>query len=151
MAGLDSALAGAVAWIVDNLLIDTVRIWLPAGTEPVFNPDTGELEYPPGAVVYEGPGAVQPGNASIENAATPDAVTGWVQETKSRYVLLTPLEAPLAPKDALVSVTAVHDPDRARLMGRVWFCADVSQAGTVEVVRRTSLDQNQAARPEVSP
>ncbi|MFJ1993078.1 DUF6093 family protein [Streptomyces asiaticus] len=146
MRGLDAALAGVVAWIDGNLLVDTVRIALPAVGEPVYNPDTGLNEYLPDEVLYEGPGAVQGGTAQSEISASPDALQMWVGETKSRYRLLTPLAAPLAPKDAIISVVAVHNPDHTGLLGRTWTAQDPSRAGTVEVVRVTPLDQNQAPR-----
>lgn len=143
MNGLDAALASVVGWISNNLLIDTVRIALPASGEPVLNETTGQLEYPAGTVLYEGPGAVQGGTAQSEISATPNDLQPWVQETKSRYRMLTPLEAPVAPKDAIITVTAVHDPARAALIGRSWICQDPGRAATVEVVRVTPLDQNQ--------
>ncbi|MFD7867317.1 DUF6093 family protein [Streptomyces sp. NPDC059783] len=143
MAGLDAALAGVVTWVEGNICIDTVRITLPAAGDPVFNPATGEVEYPPGETLYEGPGAVQ-GSSAQELSATPGALTPWTQETTSRYRLLTPLTAPVAPKDAQVTVVAVHDTTRTALLGRSWTCQDPGRAGTVEVVRITPLDQNQA-------
>lgn len=143
MAGLDAALTGVVAWIGDNLLIDTVRVTLPATGDPVFNDQTGELDYPNPVVLYEGDGAVQ-GSSAQELSATPGALTPWTQETTSRYRLLTPLDAPIPPKDAIVTVVAVHDPERTGLLGRSWTCQDPGRAGTVEVVRITPLDQNQA-------
>lgn len=146
MAGLDDALAGVVTWIAENLLIDTVRITLPPVGDPVLNEDTGQMEYPEGAVLYEGVGAVQGGTAQSEISATPNATQPWVQETKSRYRLLTPLEAPIAPKDATVSVVQVHNPAMAALIGRTWICQDPGRAATTEVVRITPLDQNQAER-----
>jgi hypothetical protein len=143
MAGLDAALASVVGWIQSNLLIDTVRIALPGSGEPVLNETTGQLEYPAGTVLYEGPGAVQGGTAQSEISATPSVLQPWVQETKSRYRMLTPLEAPIAPKDAIITVIAVHDPTRTALIGRSWICQDPGRAATVEVVRVTPLDQNQ--------
>ncbi|WP_030756555.1 DUF6093 family protein [Streptomyces sp. NRRL F-5135] len=141
MPGLDRALAGVTRWFSTNILIDTVRITLPATTEPVLNTSTGNLEYPEGAVLYEGPGAVFNANAAAEISATPDVQQPWIQETKSRYQLYTPLDAPVAPKDAVVTVTAVHDPARSALLGRAWTCPDPGQAATVEIARRTPLDQ----------
>lgn len=146
MAGLDAALAGAVRWINANLLVDTVRITLPATGGPVYNPDTGQNEYPEDAVLYEGPGAVQGGTAQSEISATPDAGQMWVQETKSRYRLMTPLSAPLAPKDAIVTVIGVHNTANTALLGRSWTAQDPARAATTEVVRITPLDQNQAPR-----
>ena len=143
MDGLD--LSAVVTWIEENILVDTVRITLPATGDPVLNEDTGQLEYPHGTVLYDGPGAVQGSSAQSEISATPNSSLPWVQETTSRYRLLTPLTATVAPKDALVSVTAVHDPANAALMGRSWICTDPGRAGTVEAVRVTPLDQNQQA------
>ncbi|MFJ6238888.1 DUF6093 family protein [Streptomyces griseus] len=145
MAGLDSALRGAVAFIERNLLIDTVRISLPGTGEPVLNTTTGQLDYPEGDTLYEGPGGVVAGSSTMERSAVPDAVQPWAQQTRSTYVLLTPLSAPIPPEQAIVSVVAVHDPARTSLLGRTWVCADQGQAGTVEVVRRTALDQNRPA------
>lgn len=149
MAGLDQALAGVTTWIYKNLLVDTVRITLPPTGDPVLNEDTGQLEYPPGEVLYEGPGAVQGGIAQSEVTSIPNAGQPWVQESRSRYRLMTPLEAPVAPNDAVVTVIASHDPARTDLIGRSWICQDPGIAATTEVVRITALDQNQTAGREV--
>lgn len=147
MAGLDKALTGATRWISANLLIDTVRIRATATTEPVLDPDTGQVVYPPGPVLYEGPGAVVPFSMAIGRSATTEQARPWIQQNRSAYVLLTPLDAPIPPEGALVDVTAVHDPARNSLLGRTWLAADRGQASTVEVVRRTALDQNRAPTP----
>ncbi|MDX2999141.1 DUF6093 family protein [Streptomyces scabiei] len=146
MTGLDGALAGVKTWIEENLLVDIVRIELAATGEPVLDEDTGELTRPTGQILYEGPGAVQGGTAQSEISAIPGALQPWTQETKSRYRLLTPLDAPVAPKDAVVTVLQVHNPANTALIGRTWTCQDPSRAGTVEVVRITPLDQNQHVR-----
>lgn len=145
MAGLDAALAGVTRWIGINLLIDTVRIALPGVGEPVLNTTTGELEYPEGDVLYEGAGAVVPGSATTEGLMTSDASHPWAQLTRAKFILLTPLEAPIPPQNAIASVVQVHDPARTSLIGRTWLCVDQGLASTVEVVRRTALDQNRAA------
>ncbi|MGW3401188.1 DUF6093 family protein [Streptomyces zhihengii] len=150
MAGLDAALAGAVAFIRGNILIDTVRITLPTDGTPVLNEDTGQLEYPAaGEPYYEGPGAVLSTNALGELPGVPDAQQPWAGATRSRYRLYTPLDAPIPPKDAVVSVVTVHDPTRTFLLGRTWICNDPGRVSTVEVVRVTSLDQNRV--PEAGP
>lgn len=143
MGILDDALAGVKEWIGDNLLVDTVRVELPPTGSPVLNPATGELTRPAGETLYEGPGAVQGGTAQSEIASTPGALQPWVQETKSRFRLLTPLTAPVPPKDAVVTVIQVHDPANTALIGRSWTCQDPGRAATIEVVRITPLDQNQ--------
>ena len=145
MAGLDGSLNPVAKWLEKTILIDTVRVCLPSAGEPVLNTETGQLEYPEGDTLYEGPGAVVPGSATMERSAVPDAGQPWAQQTRTTYVLLTPLTAPIPPENAIASVVQVHDPSRTSLLGRTWICADVGQASTVEVVRRTALDQNRAA------
>ncbi|WP_228981272.1 DUF6093 family protein [Streptomyces sp. DH12] len=140
MTGLDQALAGATAWIVDNLLVDTVRVALPGTGDPVLDEESGELEYPAGAILYEGPGAVLPAS-NPPTVVIPDANLPWPDETRSSYRLMTPLDAPVPPKDALVTVTAAHSPVSAALLGRAWRCSDPGLAGTVSAVRITPLDQ----------
>ena len=143
MPGLDAALAGVTRWIGTNLLVDTVRIELAATGKPVLNETTGELQRPISDVLYEGPGAVQGGVQQSEVYSTPGALAPWTQETKSRYRLLTPLAAPIPPKDAIVTVVQVHNPANTALIGRSWICQDPGRAATVEVVRITPLDQIQ--------
>lgn len=145
MPGIDSALAGVVTWIDVNLLVDIVRITAPPDSEPVLNKETGQLAYPNPEVLYEGRGAVQGGIAQSEVSSIPAAGQPWAQETHSRYRLMTPLDAPIAPKDATVTVVQVHNPARADLIGRSWICQDPGIAATTEVVRITALDQNQTA------
>ena len=142
---LDKVLAVAAGLIEDLVLRDTVRITGPATGGPVLNPDTGNLEYPDGALIYEGPGAVLAEAAQAQLSAVLDATQGWVQETGSRYRLLTPLNAPVATKDSQVTVTAVHDPVNTALLGRSWVCGDPGRASTLEAVRVTPLDQNRKA------
>lgn len=141
MAGLDDAIAGAVAFIRSNLLVDTVRIVLPSDRAPVLNETTGQLEYPgTEEPLYEGPGAVLPISGPPMTVVA-DANRPWPKATRSAYKLLTPLDAPMPFKDCLVSVIEVHNPENAALLGRTWLCADPARAGTVEAVRQTPLDQ----------
>lgn len=146
MPGLDNALAAVGRWLDANVLLDTVRITRPGVGDPVYNPSTGQNEFPESTTVYEGPGAVQGGTAQSEMSAVPDAGQMWIQETRSRYRLLTPLTAPLAAKDDIVTVAAVHSPANVALIGRSWIAQDPSRAATLEAVRITPLDQNQADR-----
>ena len=142
MAGLDAALAGVTRWIESNLLIDTVRITHPGVGEPVYDRETGTKVYPQGDVLYEGPGAVVPSSGTTERAAVPEPSQQWAQQRNQAYFLLTPLGAPPPPEYAVVSVVAVHDPTRTSLLGRTWQCSSSGLASTVEVVRKTPLDQN---------
>jgi hypothetical protein len=142
VTALESALAGVKVWLDANVLVDTVRIELPAIGSPVLDPATGELTRPARETLYEGAGAVQ-ATGQNEMTAAPGALQPWVQETRSRYVLLTPLTAPIPPKDAIVTVVQVHNPANTALIGRSFTCQDPGRASTVEVVRKTPLDQNQ--------
>lgn len=126
----------AVAPIVESrILVDTIQIFRP-GPE-VLNPDTGVYEPGPDVIVYEGFGAVfgagGPGLVlSLEGQA-------YADDTRNRYRLLTPLDAPLASRDDSVRVTvATQDPG---LMNRNWRVLDISDANTLAVVRTTWLDE----------
>ncbi|MFD8470411.1 DUF6093 family protein [Streptomyces cyaneofuscatus] len=142
MAGLDQALTGVTRWIEANLLIDVVRVTLPGAEEPVLNTETGQLEYPDGEVLYEGPGAVVTGASTTEGISVPEAAAPWTQQTRAKFTLLTPLSAPIPQEGATVTVVQVHDPTRTSLLGRSWLCPSPGLASTVEVVRKTPLDQN---------
>lgn len=146
MPGLDDALAAAAAVIGEYVLRDTVRIRRPSLGAPVLNTTTGVLEYPDTAVVYEGPGAVQADSEQAGFNGWPTSGEPWVTETKSLSRLLTPLDAPLAAKDDMVDVTAVHDPANTAIVGPVWIAADPGRVNTLEAVRITPLDRRQDAR-----
>lgn len=141
MAGLD--LTGIAALVNGMILLDTVRITRPATGQPVFNPDTGEYTYPDPETVYEGRGAVQTAGTAAEVVAVPSANQPWVAETRSKYRLLTPLSAPVAEKDMLVSVITVHEGGDLALLGRQWRVQDPGGTGTISVVRTTAIDQVQ--------
>ena len=140
MAGLD--LSGIARIVEDLILLDVVRFASPSGGQPVFDPDTGQYVYPEGAVLYEGPGAVQSGSLP-ETASAVVATQPWVKETTSKYKAFTPLSAPIAGRDTIVTVVAVHEGGDQTLIGRQWRAMDPSQGGTLGVIRVTSLDQIQ--------
>jgi hypothetical protein len=144
MAGLD--LSGIAALVDGMILLDTVRITQPAGGPPVFDPNTGEYTYPEAETVYEGRGAVLTAGTAAEVVSIPGANQPWVAETRSKYRLLTPLEAPVAEKDMLVSVVAVHAGGDLALLGRQWRVQDPGGVGTISVVRTTAIDQVQQTR-----
>ncbi|WP_055693975.1 DUF6093 family protein [Streptomyces prasinopilosus] len=146
MAGLDNALAGVGVWLQANLMVDIVRIVRPVTGDPVLNPDTGQLEYPEPELVYEGTGAVIAAGAPGGISSLPSSTLPWTEETMSPARLFTPLTAPMAARDDLVTVVTVHNPANTALLGRIWFCQDPGRASTVEVVRVTPMDMKQAAR-----
>ena len=145
MPGLDLS---SVAKVVEGLvLLDTVRFTRPASGTQVFNPTTGTYSYPEGDVVYEGPGAVQVAGTATQVMSLPVANQSWSDETNSKYQVLTPLSAPIAERDMLVTVVQVHQPggDLA-LLGRQWRVQDPAGVGTLGVVRVTAVDQVQQTR-----
>ncbi|MFI8792563.1 DUF6093 family protein [Streptomyces sp. NPDC055105] len=142
MAGLD--LSGLVPMVEGMILLDTLRFSRPGTGQPVFNDATGEYDYPVAQTVYEGPGAVQAAGGALGGVSVvPLPNLPWTDETRSPYRALTPLSAPVAERDMIVSVVAVHPGGDAALIGRQWRAQDPGGAGTLGVVRITALDQMQ--------
>ncbi|MCL8016973.1 DUF6093 family protein [Streptomyces sp. AS02] len=140
MAGLD--LSGIAKLVEGLVMLDTVRITEPGPGTPVFDQASGEYTYPEGAVVYEGIGAVLAQNLN-DMTSVPVVGQPWTDETRSRYRLLTPLDAPIPGRDHLVSVVQVHAGGDLSLIGRHWRCLDPGRASTLNAVRTTPIDQVQ--------
>jgi hypothetical protein len=138
-------LTGITAVVEDLIPWDTVRISRPAG-QRTFNPATGKYEYPAGETLYEGRGAVQTAGTAAEAVSIPGANLPWTAETRSRYRLLTPLRAPEAEKDHIVTVVAIHPGGDLALLDRQWRVQDPAGVGTMGVLRVTALDQIQQTR-----
>ncbi|MCZ4098296.1 DUF6093 family protein [Streptomyces sp. H39-C1] len=127
---------GAVSAIVEKkILTDRIRIYRP-GT-PVFNPDTGQYEPGPPVTVYEGPGAIFPANGPA--VVLHLAGQAYVDDTASRYRLMTPLSAPVASREDTVTVI---DADDQAAFGRTWRVIDIGETSTLSIVRTTWVDQN---------
>lgn len=139
MPALDLSALGPL--LEEMILQDTVRISTASGGAREFNPVTGEYEYEQPDVVYEGIGAIISAYTNDVAASTPDTVQPWVSETRSRYKMLTPVDAPAAKKDMIVEVVTVHQGGDLSLLGRKWRVQDPSVSGTITVVRSTMLDQ----------
>lgn len=130
---------GAVSAIVENkILTNKIRIYRPG--EPVFNPDTGQYEPGPPVTVYEGPGAVFP--AGGPSVVLHIAGQAYVDDTPSRYRLLTPLSAPVASREDTVAVVQSEDESA---IGRTWRVIDIGETSTLSIVRTTWVDQNTQA------
>ncbi len=127
---------GAVSELIQRkILTDTVRISRKG--EPVFNPDTGQYEPGPPVILYEGHGGIFPnGDPGIVLHLEGQA---YVDDSTSKYKLITPLDAPVASREDTVSVVNAADP---AAVGRTWRVLDVGQTSTLAVVRTTFLDQN---------
>lgn len=148
MTGID--LSGIAAVIENLLLLDTIRIAKPATGEAYFDQETGEYTYPVAEVFYEGAGAVQVASSPGGVSSVPVPNQPWSDETTSRYRALTPLSAPVAERDMLVTVVQVHAGGDLALLGRQWRVQDPGVAGTLSAVRITSLDQVQQTRDGVA-
>lgn len=144
MAGID--LSSIAALVEDLVLLDTVRISRPGAGVPVFNPATGEYTWPEAEPVYEGKGAVQPSSTMGGVSSLPLPNLPWSDETRSKYRALTPLTAPRAERDMLITVIAVHEGGDLALLGRQWRVQDPAAAGTLSAVRVTGIDQVQQTR-----
>ena len=127
---------GAVRDLIRRkVLTDTVRI--SRDGEPIFNPDTGQYEPGPPVIIYEGDGGIFPnGDPGIVLHLEGQA---YVDYSASKYKLITPLEAPVASREDMVSVVNASDP---AAVGRRWRVLDVGQTATLAVVRTTFLDQD---------
>ncbi|MFI8085935.1 DUF6093 family protein [Kitasatospora sp. NPDC086009] len=135
-----SGLAGLVE---DLVMGDTVRLTRP-GAGRVLNEQTGELEDVPGTVVYEGPGAVVgPGSQPIGRVVPLDLVE-HVNDPKSGYRLLTPPAAPVAMRDDILTVAAVHPKGDPTLLTRRWRVAQTGQGNTLIAVRVAWCDEIQS-------
>jgi hypothetical protein len=126
-----------------KILTDTVRISREG--EPVFNPDTGQYEPGPPVILYEGQGGIFPsGDPGIVLHLEGQA---YVDDSASKYKLITPLDAPVASRGDTVSIIAGADP---AAVSRTWRVLDVGQTSTLAVVRTTFLDQNTQSTPSTS-
>lgn len=139
-------LSGITQVVEDLIPWDTIRMATPAAGKPVFNPTTGQYEQPEADVVYEGRGAVQAAGTAAEVVSVPGLNQPWIAETRSKYRLLTPLAAPVAEKDYLITVVAIHPGGDLALLGRQWRVQDPGGAATMSVVRVTAIDQIQQTR-----
>ena len=139
-------LSGITKVVEDLIPWDTIRISAPAPGQPVFDPGSGEYVWPEAEHLYEGRGAVQVAGTAAEVVSIPGANLPWLGETRSKYRLLTPLEAPVAEKDHLITVVAIHEGGDLALLGRQWRVQDPGGVGTMSVVRITALDQVQQTR-----
>src|SRR5882757_5546378 len=127
---------GAVSAIVEKkILTSKVRIYRPG--ELVFDPETGQYEPGPPVTIYEGAGAIFP--AGGPSVVLHIAGQAYVDDTPSRYRLLTPVSAPVASReDTLIVVEA----DDESAFGRTWRVIDIGETSTLSIVRTTWVDQN---------
>ncbi|MFF3659255.1 DUF6093 family protein [Streptomyces olivochromogenes] len=137
----------ALAPVMARIKVDTVQIFRPG--PQVLNEDTGVYEPGPDVIVREGMGAVF--SAGGPGMVMSLAGQAYRDDTRDRYRLLMPLEAPLASRDDCVRAT--HAAQDQGLLNRVWRVLDISDANTLAVVRTTWMDETtqQAASTQHAP
>ncbi|MCX4858333.1 DUF6093 family protein [Streptomyces canus] len=135
----------ALAPVMKRIMVDTVQIFRPG--PQVLNEDTGVYEPGPDVILWEGLGAVF--TAGGPGMVLSLAGQAYQDDTRDRYRLLTPLEAPLASRDDCVRVT--HATADQGLLGRVWRVLDISDANTLAVVRTTWMDATTQQAPQQAP
>ncbi|MER7707240.1 DUF6093 family protein [Kitasatospora sp. NPDC097605] len=135
---------GPLTGLVRELVLgDTIRLEKPSPGK-VLDEATGTLIDAPGIVVYEGPGAViGPGSQPI-GLVVPTDLLEHVDDPKAGYKLLTLPDAPVPPRDAVLTVTAVHEGGDQSLLTRSWRVARPGHANTLLVVRMSWCDEIQS-------
>lgn len=140
----DLGLGAAAAAIEAAVLLDEVQISAPDGA-PVLNRETGLLEPRPGAVLWSGPGAVVPAEASGQLAALIDQATP--DSSNARYRGLISLSAKGSTRafgpDDIVRVTAsrLGVPLDPQILLRRWRIADQPDVSTLPVLRILPLEE----------
>jgi hypothetical protein len=142
MTGLD--LRALMPAMEDMLLLDTIRVTEPSSGGRVLDTSTGELGDAEPAVLYQDAGAIYPSGVQPPISA-PYALQAWRDNPRSVYRMLTPVSAPLVPRDAVVEVVVSARDDA--LVGRTWRALDESLASSQIVLRVTWI---QAVKPKAA-
>ncbi|WP_344462353.1 DUF6093 family protein [Kitasatospora kazusensis] len=123
-------LDGVTALVERKLLEDVIRIYRPG--PQVLDPATGQLEPGPDLVVWSGPGAHRP----VSGPGIVLRLEGqpYKDDGEGRYLLFTPLSAPVAEFGDFVTMVESRD---GAAVGRVWRALDPGETGTLQVVRTT--------------
>ncbi|WP_316521135.1 DUF6093 family protein [Kitasatospora brasiliensis] len=123
--------SGGVAAIVERLLLtEKIRIGEPG--PQIFDPNTGQYVPGPDVVKFEGPGLHRASGGPgivlrLEGQPYKDDGDG-------RYMLFSPLSAPVAMEGDTVTIVESTDPAGS---GRVFKVLDPGESGGLSVVRRT--------------
>ncbi|GAA1162014.1 hypothetical protein F4556_005046 [Kitasatospora gansuensis] len=123
-------ISGVLAFVERLLLTEEVRLSTPG--PQIFDPATGQYVPGPDVVAYEGPG--------LHRAAGGPGVVlrlegqPYKDDGDGRYLLFTPMAAPVAAEGNTVTIVKSGDPAAA---GRIFKILDPGETGALSVVRQT--------------
>lgn len=121
----------------ETLMRDTCRVTAPGPGDPVRNPDTGEVTYPDGPTVYEGPCRVRAENAVVAEAEAGERTVGVVRWTVSIPVIHPTWDTSKVGRGHTVEVlTSELDPG---LVGRK-FTVSAGFVGSQNTARRLPVE-----------
>ena len=92
----------------EQLMTSTCTIREPSTGQPTTDPDTGQVAFPPGEVVYAGPCRVRPATGPGGDSATRDA--GAVQVLAFDYLVSVPFAVTGVRERHRVTIDASPDP-----------------------------------------
>ncbi|MFF8769072.1 DUF6093 family protein [Kitasatospora sp. NPDC015120] len=124
------AFGGTIALIERTLLTEEVKIGKPG--QPVFDPETGQYVPGPDEIAYQGPG--------LHRASGGPGVVlrlegqPYRDDGDGRYLLFTPMSAPVAAEGNTVTIAKSTDP---AAVGRTFKILDPGETGALSVVRQT--------------
>nr|BEK65701.1 hypothetical protein KPHV_29280 [Kitasatospora purpeofusca] len=123
---------GGIISIVERILLSDEEVRISQPGPQIFDPTTGQYVPGPDVVAYEGPG--------LHRASGGPGVVlrlegqPYRDDGDGRYLLFTPLTAPVAGEGNTVSIVKSKDP---AAVGRTFKVLDPGETGGMSVVRTT--------------
>ncbi|MFJ8430426.1 DUF6093 family protein [Kitasatospora sp. NPDC094019] len=123
---------GGIVSVVERLLLSDEEVRISQPGPQIFDPNTGQYVPGPDVVAYEGPG--------LHRASGGPGVVlrlegqPYKDDGDGRYLLFTPLSAPVAAEGATVTIVKSADP---AAVGRTFKVLDPGETGGMSVLRTT--------------
>ncbi|MFJ4668901.1 DUF6093 family protein [Kitasatospora purpeofusca] len=124
--------SGGIVAVVERLLLSDEEVRISAPGPQIFDPNTGQYVPGPDVVAYEGPG--------LHRASGGPGVVlrlegqPYKDDGDGRYLLFTPLSAPVAAEGSTVTIVKSKDPAAS---GRTFKVLDPGETGGMSVLRTT--------------
>ncbi|WP_327073212.1 DUF6093 family protein [Kitasatospora purpeofusca] len=124
--------AGGIVAVVERILLSDEEVRLGQPGPQIFDPATGQYVPGPDVVAYEGPG--------LHRASGGPGVVlrlegqPYKDDGDGRYLLFTPLSAPVAAEGNTVTIVKSKDP---AAIGRTFKVLDPGETGGMSIVRTT--------------